>query len=106
MSRRKAIVMPMSRDPQSQDLPTSSILRYNSVIPSYWINTSFLEERSPTCLNEPLQIKQKCLNTSLEDYLQINAFPASSSEAREEVPSSMNESYWEQEVKCQEKSLL
>ena len=27
------------------------------------------------CLNEPLQIEQKCLSTSLEDYLQVNAFP-------------------------------
>ena len=25
-------------------------------------------------LNEPLQIEKKCLNISLEDYLQINAF--------------------------------
>ena len=25
-------------------------------------------------LNEPLQIKQKCLSTSLEDYLQVNIF--------------------------------
>ena len=27
------------------------------------------------CPNEPLQIEQKCLSTSLEDYLQVNAFP-------------------------------
>ena len=27
------------------------------------------------CLNEPLQIEQKYLNTSLEDYLQVNTFP-------------------------------
>ena len=26
---------------------------------------------------EPLQIEQKCLSTSLEDYLQVNAFPDS-----------------------------
>ena len=26
-------------------------------------------------LNEPLQIEQKCLSTSLKNYLQINAFP-------------------------------
>ena len=26
------------------------------------------------CLNGVLQIKQKCLNTSLKDYLQVNAF--------------------------------
>ena len=26
------------------------------------------------CLNKLLQIKQKCLSTSLEDYLQINTF--------------------------------
>ena len=26
------------------------------------------------CLNEPLQIEQKCLSTSLKDYLQVNAF--------------------------------
>ena len=43
--------------------------------------------------NEPLQIKQKCLSTSLEDYLQINAFLASSGGAREEVLSSINKSY-------------
>ena len=26
------------------------------------------------CPNKPLQIEQKCLSTSLEDYLEINAF--------------------------------
>ena len=25
-------------------------------------------------LNKPLQIEQKCLNTSLKDYLQVNVF--------------------------------
>ena len=44
-------------------------------------------------LNKPLQIKQKCLSTNLEDYLKINAFPASSGGVREEVSSSINESY-------------
>ena len=38
------------------------------------ISISFFFRRSPTCLNELLQIKQKCLNTSLVDYLQTNAF--------------------------------
>ena len=41
----------------------------------YQISTSLLVSKSPTRLTEPLLIKQKCLNTSLRDYLQINAFP-------------------------------
>ena len=27
------------------------------------------------CFNKPLEIEQKCFSTSLEDYLQVNAFP-------------------------------
>ena len=56
--------------------------------------------KSPMHPNKPLQIKEKCLSTSLEDYLQINAFPASSGGAKKNVSSSINKSYWEPEVKC------
>ena len=38
------------------------------------INTSFFQKKSPTYLNKPLQIEQKCLSTSLKSYLQVNAF--------------------------------
>ena len=27
------------------------------------------------CLNEPLQIEQKCLSVNLENYLQVYTFP-------------------------------
>ena len=39
------------------------------------MSTSSFWRRSPTHLNKPLQIEQKCRNTHLIDYLQINAFP-------------------------------
>ena len=44
-------------------------------------------------LNKPLQVKQKCLSTSLKNHLQINIFPASNSEAKEKVSNSINKSY-------------
>ena len=56
--------------------------------------------------NELLQIKQKCLSTSLKNYLQINTFPASSGGARKKVSSSINENYWEPKVEYQKKSPL
>ena len=46
----------------------------NTMYKSATIGISSLWGKSPTCLNEPSPIKQKCLSTSLEDYLQINAF--------------------------------
>ena len=67
---RSINVMSRSQDPpKSFDLPISPTLCYNSAIPLYWISTSFLEERSPTRLKS---------TSFLEDYLQINAFLASS----------------------------
>ena len=85
-----------SRDPQAHDLSDSSdnhskILytlsaslvwfTTNTTLLLYWINSflttnaSFLQGKSLICLNKPSQIEQKCLSTSLENYLQINAFP-------------------------------
>ena len=43
--------------------------------PFQLISTSSLWRKSPIYLNELLQIKQKYLNTSLEDYLQVNVYP-------------------------------
>ena len=61
--------MSRSQNPWSRDLPISFTLRYNSATSSYRISISFLEEKSRKCLR----------NTSfLGDYLQINAFLASS----------------------------
>ena len=62
--------MPRSQNFQSHDVSISSTLYYNSTIPLYQINTSFLEEKSPTYLRS---------TSSLKNYLQINAFLASSS---------------------------
>ena len=92
-----------SRTPLGRGECTKAI---NTIYKNATIGISSLWRRSPTHLNEPLQIKQKCLSTSLKDYFQINAFPASSGRAREEVSSSINESYWEREMECQEKSPL
>ena len=72
--------------------PVWSCHRYNPsfifastwIQPSQPISTSFLRRRSHMCLNEPSQIEQKCLNTSLEDYLQVNALPDSMVVEREE----------------------
>ena len=109
--------------PRQSDLPTSTFFlchcwsrtplgrggytkATNTMYKSTTIGISSLWRKSPTRLNEPLPIKQKCLSTSLENYLQINAFPASSGGARKEVSSSINENYQESKVECQEKSPL
>ena len=52
----------------------SFILALTQIQPSQSISISSLWRRSPRCLNKPLQIEQKCLSKSLEDYLQVNAF--------------------------------
>ena len=64
------------------------------------IGISSLLRRSPTCLNEPLPIEQKYLNITLENYLQINAFSASSGKGKKKVSSSINKNYWEPKVEC------
>ena len=109
--------------PWQPDLPTLTFFLYhcwsktslgsggctkatNRIYKGATIGISSLWTRSPMHPNEPLQIKQKSLSTSLKDYLQINAFPASSGGAREEVLSSINESYWKPELEYWEKSPL
>ena len=52
----------------------SFILVSTRIQSSQIISASSFETRSAICLNKLLQIKQNCLNTSLKDYLQVNAF--------------------------------
>ena len=51
-----------------------ALLALHSSLFLYQINTSLLGSKSLIRLSKPLPIKQKCLNTSLKDYLQINFF--------------------------------